>query len=196
MEGGGSETPDTTVEHSGGVVGFETLMKEGWRPAWKPRWNAHKGSYVDVVSSCPGVMVGQLSYWLGYWLWVFKCDRERIGHCGKSTTDSTRNLTSFPLPWAIVFNNCIFWYSIDFDLRSDSLTKEDWIVSNQTQGQINPTKPKFINKFAVLSGGFLGLPDHVLISTVTLNSHLSLEIASWKCFDIFLKHYITCITYA
>ena len=29
--------------------------------------------------------------------WVFACDSERCGHCGKSPTNSTKNLASYPV---------------------------------------------------------------------------------------------------
>ena len=50
-----------------------------------------------VVSCCSGSLVGQLLYWLGCWVCALACDSERIARCGKSTTNSARNLTSFTL---------------------------------------------------------------------------------------------------
>ena len=35
-----------------------------------------------------------ISVRLACWLWVLECNSERIGHCGRSPTNSTRNLTS------------------------------------------------------------------------------------------------------
>ena len=50
-----------------------------------------------VGQLCVVSMVGQLLYWLGCWLWILAYDSERIGHCGKYPTNSTRNLTYFPV---------------------------------------------------------------------------------------------------
>ena len=46
---------------------------------------------IAVVSCCPGSMVGQLLYWLGYLVLILARDSERIGRFGKSPTNSTRN---------------------------------------------------------------------------------------------------------
>ena len=54
MEGGGSGTPDTTVEHSGGVVGLIQRNTDDGRCLLE------KGGFLYVaVSCCSGFMVGQ-----------------------------------------------------------------------------------------------------------------------------------------
>ena len=49
---------------------------------------------VVVVSVCSGSMVGQLLHWLGCWVRVLTCDSESSG---KSSSNRTRHLTSFPM---------------------------------------------------------------------------------------------------
>ena len=60
------------------------------------------GSLPPVVRCC--ILLLRIYGWavvilvgLGCWVWVLTCDSERIGRCGKSSTNSTRNWTSFPL---------------------------------------------------------------------------------------------------
>ena len=93
-------------------------MKHGQRkvPTWQPQWNSHECILVAVVVVVVVVVVVKYGYvgcsapcCVKYlqvcWAWVLACDSERIGRCGRSPTNSTRNLTSIP-----VFNTNINIY--------------------------------------------------------------------------------------
>ena len=69
---------------------------------WQPQWNAHErlSVVVDVLLKI-GIMIvvhlAVLILRLGCWVWALACVSERIGCCGKSLSNSTRNLKYFPV---------------------------------------------------------------------------------------------------
>src|SRR4029434_10294163 len=78
--------------------GSHVVVKEGFYGSWVQHAAGVAAVTsqlcVAVVSCCSGSMVWQLLYWLGSWVGVLACASERTGRCGKSPTNSTRNLTS------------------------------------------------------------------------------------------------------